>query len=209
MQANPRTITSLFEPTQRYVVPMFQRHYVWTQTDQWEPLWDDIEEKLSARKRNGGRVSPHFLGAVILDSTRSVSTKEVRRFVVIDGQQRLTTFQLLLAAIRDVASNRSHPHVARATDRCLLNPDLELMEQPDEEQFKLWPTQVNRDAFCKVITAGSYKKIHEELFPVIKLPRKRKPEPRERLAEAYEFFYEKINGACNNCEVVAVFETGC
>lgn len=202
MQANPRTITALFEPTQRYVVPMFQRHYVWTQTEQWEPLWDDIEEKLRARKQAqelDKRVSPHFLGAVILDSTRSSSTKEIRRFVVIDGQQRLTTFQLLLAAIRDVATSRAHLHVARAAERCLMNPDVELMEKPDEEQYKLWPTQVNRSAFCKVITSGSFNKVREQ-FPVIRKPRKRKPEPRERLAEAYEYFYEKINESCNNCD---------
>ena len=88
MQANPRTITALFEPTQRYVVPMFQRHYVWTKSEQWEPLWYDVEEKHEAR-RLGRRVTPHFLGAVILDSARRTSTKQVSRFIVIDGQQRI------------------------------------------------------------------------------------------------------------------------
>jgi len=202
VQANPRTITALFESTQRYVVPMFQRHYVWTQAEQWSPLWDDISEKLLARKQaqeQDRRVSPHFLGALILDSTRSSSTREIRRFVVIDGQQRLTTFQLLLAAIRDVANIKNHPLVARASERCLMNPDVELMERPGEEQYKLWPTQVNREAFCQVISAGSFDKVRK-LFPVIKKPRKKNPEPRERLAEAYEFFYEKISAACSECE---------
>lgn len=202
METHSRTITTLFEPTQRYVVPMFQRHYVWSRDEQWEPLWDDINEKLRSRnlaKKQERRVSPHFLGAVILDSTRSSSTKEIRRFVVIDGQQRLTTFQLLLAAIRDVANNRSHLHIARAVERCLLNPDVELMERPDEEQYKLWPTQVNREAFCQIISAGSFNEVRN-LFPVVKKPRKKNPEPRERLAEAYEFFYGKISDACKNCD---------
>jgi hypothetical protein len=202
MQANPRTVTALFELTQRYVVPMFQRHYVWSRYEQWEPLWNDIEEKL-ATQRPDSRASPHFLGAVILDSARRTSTKQVSRFIVIDGQQRLTTFQLLLAALRDTATLRNLPHVARAAERCLLNPDVELMERPEQEQYKLWPTLVNRDAFCKIISAGSPGKV-VELFPVrygkTKTGRrKRNPEPRERLVDAYEFFIEKIGAACAGC----------
>lgn len=198
MQANPRTITARFEPIQRYVVPMFQRHYVWTKSEQWEPLWYDIEEKYEAR-RLGQRVNPHFLGAVILVSASRTSTKQVSWFVVIDGQQRLTTFQILLAALRDSAKSRNQLHIARAAERCILNPDIELMEKPDEEQYKLWPTKMNRIAFCQVVTAGSYEKVRE-LFPQVRKPRKRKPEPRERLAEAYEFFLDKINNACIKCD---------
>lgn len=202
MQANPRTITALFEPTQRYVVPMFQRHYVWSRNEQWEPLWNDIEEKLAARRLDN-RTPPHFLGAVILDSARRTSTKQVSRFIVIDGQQRLTTFQLILAALRDSATRRNLPHVARAAERCLLNPDVELMERPEQEQYKLWPTLVNRDTFCQIVSAGSPEKVLE-LFPV-KYGKtatgrfKRNPEPRERLVEAYEFFVEKIGAACAAC----------
>lgn len=203
MRANPRTVTELFEPTHRYVVPMFQRHYVWSRSEQWEPLWEDIAEKLETR-RPDNRAVPHFLGAVILDSARRTSTKQVSRFVVIDGQQRLTTFQLLLAALRDMATIRNLPHVARAAERCLLNPDVELMERHEQEQYKLWPTLVNRNTFCQIISAGSPIKVLE-LFP-IKYAKtatgrfKRNPEPRERLVEAYEFFIEKIGGACAKCE---------
>jgi hypothetical protein len=195
VQSNPRTITALFEPTQRYLVPMFQRHYVWSKEEQWRPLWDDIEEKLIARQC-GDSSSPHFLGALILDSTRSTRTNQVNRFIVIDGQQRLTTFQLLLAALRDSAQRRDFPNIARAVERFLLNPDVELMERPDEEQFKLWPTLVNREAFCQIISARSPEKVRE-LYPIVYGYRKRKPAPRERLAEAYEFFFEQIEKACS------------
>ncbi len=201
MNVNPTTITKLFEPTHRYVVPMFQRHYVWSRGEQWGPLWDDIGEKLAARGA-GKHTSPHFLGAVILDSARRTSTgHEVTRFIVIDGQQRLTTFQVLLAALRDAARSRDLAPVARVAERYLLNPDVELMERPDEEKYKLWPTLVNRTAFCQIISAGSPQKVRE-LFPVVRLPRKRKPEPREKLAEAYEFFFEKIEGICSTCETL-------
>lgn len=199
MDVRPTTIIKLFEPTHRYIVPMFQRHYVWSRDDQWRPLWDDIEEKVAARKA-GVDTSSHFLGAVILESVRRKKTgHEVTQFIIIDGQQRLTTFQLLLAALRDSSRIRNLEPIARVAERCLINPDVELMERPAEEKYKLWPTQLNRDAFCQIISAESPQKVRE-LFPVVRLPRKRKPEPREKLAEAYEFFIEKIESICSACE---------
>ena len=190
MQANPRKLLDLFGNTLRYVVPIFQRHYVWAQEAQWEPLWEDIEEKL-ANRLNGGEITPHFLGALILEEARKKTTKEVSRFIIIDGQQRLLTIQLLISALRDLAQENKLEKVATAIGRYILNPDPELMPNSREEIYKIWPTQFNRDVFCKVITAGSYKNIRE-LYPKIRKKYKRKYEPRDRLVEAYEYFSEKI-----------------
>jgi hypothetical protein len=49
MQATPRTLLGIFEQTLRYVVPIFQRHYVWGVEEQWQPLWEDVLEKHAAR----------------------------------------------------------------------------------------------------------------------------------------------------------------
>lgn len=203
MKANPMKVVSLFEPTHRYVVPIFQRHYVWSKSEQWEPLWGDIEEKL-AEKRLGRQVAPHFLGAVILDSTRRTSSKEVSRFLVIDGQQRLTTLQILITAIRDVAEFQGQKNIGRIAERCLLNPDVELMERPDQEVFKLWPTQVNRDVFCGIVTARSLIEVQKR-FPLVYGKTKsgrtqRNPQPRERLVDVYEYFYGRVNSLCEKCE---------
>ena len=179
---------------------MFQRHYVWSETNQWQPLWDDIIEKLAARQE-GKKLSAHFLGAVILDAVRNTSARQVTRFLVIDGQQRLTTFQLLLAALRDVSRQREANHVANPIERCLFNADIERMEEPEASKFKLWPTLMNREAYRQVITAESPERVRE-LYPVIRIGRKRNPEPRDKFAEAYEFFHHKINGLCTNCPTV-------
>ena len=98
MQANPRHLIGLFEQTLRYVVPLFQRHYVWTAERQWTPLWEDILEKTSQHRGNQKNTSP-FLGAVILDAVKKKSTRETTRFLVIDGQQRITTIQQLLLSL--------------------------------------------------------------------------------------------------------------
>jgi uncharacterized protein with ParB-like and HNH nuclease domain len=78
---------------------MFQRLYVWQQTPQWETLWEDIVEKAElqlAKKQSNA----HYLGALIIEGVRPSSPREVKRFLVIDGQQRLTTLQLLFCVRR-------------------------------------------------------------------------------------------------------------
>jgi uncharacterized protein with ParB-like and HNH nuclease domain len=87
MKAGPVEIGTLLQNRNRYCVPIYQRHYVWTKDKQWEPFWQDIRtkaiEKLSGRER---RFS-HFMGAVVLESRGKPSVKQVPSFQVVDGQQ--------------------------------------------------------------------------------------------------------------------------
>ncbi|HXW69341.1 MAG TPA: DUF262 domain-containing protein, partial [Dissulfurispiraceae bacterium] len=194
MDAHPIKIISLFELTLRYVVPIFQRHYVWEKEGQWVPLWEDILEKLTQRMQNR-RTSSHFLGAVIFDAIKMKSTREISRFLVVDGQQRIMTIQLILTSLRDFASERGIGKLSSAVGRVLFNPDPELMENSTEEIYKLWPTKFNRKVFCDIVTAGGYEAVNNA-YPVIRKKYKRKPEPRDRLVEAYVFFYSKIRELC-------------
>lgn len=196
MQANPRNLIGLFEHTLRYIVPIFQRHYVWKEEKHWVPLLEDIVEKLTNRMRDPNqKTSSHFLGAVILDAVKKKSTRETSRFLVIDGQQRIMTIQLLLTALRDYASERGIVKLSNAVGRALFNPDPELMENSAEDIFKLWPTQLNRKVFCDILNAGGYEAVNKA-YPVIRLYRKRKPEARDLLVEAYVFFYSRIRELC-------------
>lgn len=65
------------------------------------------------------------------------------------------------------------------------------MERPDEEVYKLWPSTLNRDVFRAIVSGGSRGEV-EKRYPLIKLPRKRKPEPRSNLVEAYLFFARSV-----------------
>lgn len=69
-----------------YHVPPYQRDYSWRQ-EQWEDLWNDITEM---REPDDGR---HYMGALVVEA------KSDRRFVVIDGQQRLATLSILTLAV--------------------------------------------------------------------------------------------------------------
>lgn len=190
MQANPKTIDQLFNAQTRYVVPMFQRLYVWSENPQWQTLWEDVAEKADL-ELSGVANNAHYLGALIIEGVKPSSPREVKRFLVIDGQQRLTTIQLLLCAFRDLARERDWKSLDKSISRYIENADPEVMESPDEEVFKLWPTQLNRDIFSQIIRAGSRSEV-EKKFPQIKLPRRRKPEPRSNLVEAYLYFYRRI-----------------
>ena len=98
MKPDTHTVQELFERDVRYIVPLYQRPYVWNEEHQWAPLWDDVSALL--QHQENGEVSglwSHFLGAIVLDQEQTVPG-QIPRYTVIDGQQRLTTLQLLLAA---------------------------------------------------------------------------------------------------------------
>lgn len=71
MQPSTLTVHEIFEKERRYTVPLFQRAYVWTREDQWEPLWEDIERQarscLQALKDKRQVSTSHFLGAVVVN----------------------------------------------------------------------------------------------------------------------------------------------
>lgn len=154
MKANAVSLLALFEQKMRYEVPLFQRRYVWNRGQQWEPLWEDIERKFEAflDGRTGGPV--HFLGAMVLDQKQTPSTHVGRR-QVIDGQQRLTTLQLFLAAFRDFCAECECQELAEECQQYTLNRGM--MAEPEIERFKVWPTQLDRPDFQDVLLSGSRK----------------------------------------------------
>ncbi|QUX24905.1 MULTISPECIES: DUF262 domain-containing protein [Nocardiopsis] len=147
MQSNTYSPTAIFGSHTRYVVPLFQRPYVWNRDEQWEPLWQDVRsvaERLLEPQTLLAPPAPHFLGAVVLDQ-QSIPTGYIAVRRVIDGQQRLTTLQLLLDAVRRAV--RSH---GRSEDepalRILVRNEAQIAGDASEI-FKVWPTDRDRDGF--------------------------------------------------------------
>lgn len=150
MKANTLTPEGIFGTHVRYVVPLFQRPYVWTKRDQWEPLWEDVknltERLLDAPPAIYGSppVPPHFLGAIVLDAPFT-QTGFIGVRHVVDGQQRLTTLQLLLDAAQWVVHQHGTEMDAQALRILVLN-DAKISLHPDD-RFKVWPTDRDQDAF--------------------------------------------------------------
>ena len=144
MIANAISLLAIFEKKIRLEVPLFQRQYVWSQDQQWEPLWEDISRKF-VEYLDGQRDAPvHFLGAMVLDQ-KQVPITHVEKRQVIDGQQRLTTLQIYLAAFRDFCSAHDCQALAKECDAFIVNKGMLL--EPDVDKYKLWPTQVDRELF--------------------------------------------------------------
>ncbi|MCT9934536.1 DUF262 domain-containing HNH endonuclease family protein [Planotetraspora sp. A-T 1434] len=164
MKADTRTPAEIFSGPARYVIPLFQRPYVWTQADQWEPLWNDVrtvaEQVVETLGSYGGEatIPPHFLGAIVLEQ-QWIQAGFIPVRNVIDGQQRLTTMQILLDAAQLVAEQHGLPIDAKALEAVVLN-DRALAQHPDEV-FKVWPTDRDQDAYRAVM--DNAREVPEEL----------------------------------------------
>ena len=103
LNANKEKFQSFFMGPNQFVIPFFQRAYVWEQ-DNWSELWDNILEELNELKE--GRQSEHFVGTLIVKQKDS-SKMGALEYELIDGQQRLTTMCLLLRALHDASEDAS------------------------------------------------------------------------------------------------------
>ncbi|MFN0245014.1 MAG: DUF262 domain-containing protein [Planctomycetota bacterium] len=203
METNKTALFDLFRRERQYRVPLFQRPYVWSQEKQWEPLWQDVVDRteavLDSQASKLPRQAPgnHFLGAIVTRHAE-VFGKQIDAAEVIDGQQRLTTTQVMLKAFFDYLQNldaESKEALAQvASDVGTLTKNSGVMAT-EHEAFKVWPTNADRDTFRLVMTAGSVSDV-EQRFPLVRRKWQRKYDPRPRLAEAYLYFHEAVRGYC-------------
>lgn len=177
METQVRTPQAIFMQPQRLIVPLFQRPYVWSRENQWAPLWDDVR-RVAERLLNtpGQKHHPHFLGAVVLQQA-SKPTGSLQERTVIDGQQRLTTLQLLLDALHAEFLAIEATQQAKRVEALVAN-DEAFCESP-EDRFKVWPTNRDRPAFNDVMGAPP---------PV---PYETLANKGARLVEAHRFFAEQ------------------
>lgn len=185
MQAETRTLNQLFQLDVRYLIPLYQRPYVWTEERQWAPLWEDIATVADHVLEKGASAkSPsHFLGAIVIDQQENPPGSP-QRFLVIDGQQRLTTLQLLLAAAArtaDVMGCHDQGELLR-----LLTLNHRLLAK-GEERFKVWPTNANRASFVSVMDPDGLRADAAD-------------DPETEIREAYTFFCRQIQSWVTDAE---------
>src|SRR5215813_8372170 len=143
----------VFMQPQRLIVPLFQRPYVWNQESQWDPLWRDVI-RVSERvlKRPNDNHPPHFLGAVVLQQVQK-QTGQMQERTIIDGQQRLTTLQLLLDALHAELLVVGAQAPAMRIEPLITNA--EPFRAKLEDRFKVWPTNRDQPAFTAVMSTAS------------------------------------------------------
>jgi hypothetical protein len=146
MEALVRSVQELFSGQHRYVVPPYQRPYVWTEERQWEPLWEDIERITDSRLADEDE--RHFLGAVVIRREKT-PVGGITEWSVIDGQQRLTTLQLLMSGLAAAAGDAGQAVERQRLEHLLRHPE---HDAEGDERFKFWPTRANEDAFRDVLS---------------------------------------------------------
>ncbi|MET4078695.1 DUF262 domain-containing protein [Janibacter sp. UYMM211] len=150
METFKRTPLQLFNLPQHFVIPLFQRPYVWKEVEQWEPLWKDIRRIAELRIAEPHQSPTHFLGAVVIQSHEAQS-KRLTTWNVIDGQQRLTTLQLLADATSALLGQTGHERLAAQLERLTHNDEIYI----DDGESRLKVRHLNKDqaAFDEVMSA--------------------------------------------------------
>ena len=151
MKTDTHTPEHIFRAQQRLLVPLFQRPYVWNQELQWEPMWRDLKRVLTRYIAQPDiEHQPHFLGAVVVQQVQS-PIGEIQQRTIIDGQQRLTTLQLMFDAIHAQLESIGAKRPAGRIKKLIENDEDSCNKL--EDKFKVWPTNKDRPAFNEVLAA--------------------------------------------------------
>ena len=141
MQVGKSNIYELFNGTKQYVIPTYQRPYSWREKE-CERLWKDIVE-MERKKRPS-----HFVGSIVNIAETAMPTG-VQTFMVIDGQQRMTTLSLLLMALRDFLT--ANPEDKSVNIRQLNAEGLVNEYHDDEERYKIVPIHSDRAIYKAIV----------------------------------------------------------
>lgn len=145
-----RTPLQLFNLPQHFVIPLFQRPYVWKEDEQWEPLWKDIRRIAALRIAEPHLNASHFLGAVVIQSHEAQS-KRLTTWNVIDGQQRLTTLQILADATCALLAESGHARLSGQLERLTHND--EIYVEDGDSRLKVRHLNKDQAAFDEVMSA--------------------------------------------------------
>lgn len=157
----------------QYVLPIFQREYAWEE-EEWQTLLNDVIETYN---ESHNPHHEHFLGSLVVIEEDSKITL-FQSYTLVDGQQRLISISLLLAALRDLTDE---PSAKRQIDKYLKNAD-----QSGQLRYKICPTAKydDKEAYRKILDGYSADGL------------------RSRIGEAYEFFKDRLLSLLADTKIV-------
>ena len=202
-----KNIAELFDGTNQYRIPRYQRPYVWNATN-WHALWRDfiqLQDQIDA----GERDKKHFTGTII---TQAEEDNSHQKSDVIDGQQRLTTFQIIFCVIRDLCESGAYQvsitsqlesAVKGFTELNLLeigDPDMaesvDIRTEDDFSSYRLVPTTHDREAFQSVVSGRLGQEIKKATPDVLEVFQsllvEREESAQSLIISAYGYFGTKI-----------------
>jgi hypothetical protein len=184
MKAGDVKLGKIFANDHQNVIPLFQRPYVWDQDPNWRSLWSDVREaaeeveaEAALGEAAGREPRTYFLGAIVLQQ-RWRAPRRLSSSHIVDGQQRLTTMQILIAAARAVAAGLGAAGVAGRFSSLVENRNETVDEEFPDDRFKVWPLPQDREAYLWAVRAP------DDSSP--------SPDDRHRLTRARAWFEQEI-----------------
>lgn len=165
MEVSKGNIFKILNGYFQYRIPVYQRLYSW-EILQCERMWTDI---VAMQKTENG---VHFIGSIVNIAEVAMPTG-IQKYLIIDGQQRMTTLSLLLVALRDYILK--NPDKTKINARKLEDTLLRNIYEQGEDQYKILLTRSDRDKFIALI----------ERSPV-------NDQEHSKILKNYSFFYDKI-----------------
>lgn len=165
-------------PNTQFKIPVYQRMYDWSK-EECRTLFEDIIKVGSNEKAKA-----HFIGSIVYIQEDTYHHSSVKELVVIDGQQRLTTISLLLAALAqtiesEIISNFSPEQIK---EECLIN-----RYKKNDEKYKLILTEQDKDTFISLIDSENYA-----------MPKETSP----KITANFEFFKEKLEENKDKLDII-------
>ena len=170
MTAKEINLLAFLKSPKQFLIPIYQRTYSWTR-DQCEQLWKDI-----VRAATDDAVSGHFVGSIVYVEKGLYQVASVPQLLVIDGQQRLTSVSLLLAAFGNALGRGGSD--GEMTTKKIFNYFLFNSEEEGELRYKLLLTQGDRTTLTHILDgltspASGSRRIAENYAPGIRTCRLR------------------------------------
>lgn len=174
-------------PNAQFVIPVYQRNYIWTFNKQVKKYMEDFNSVL-----NGTRTS-HFIGIMMyLTIPKGIGFNE---FSIVDGQQRLVTTFLILQALKEIAIENGDSKMADMIDDIYLTNK---HAKDDAQRLKLKPLVSDDNVYAKIISLDKEQISKEEKrsnvyqnYKYIKsfLNEKYGQYPIEKMLQALDSFY--------------------
>lgn len=167
MDAQKGNIYQIFNGDKQFIIPVYQRYYSWDK-EQCERLWNDIVNMQIQNKAG------HFVGSIVNIAEKAMPTG-VQKYMIIDGQQRMTTLTLMLIALRNYSI--AHPDDISINFRRIDNVLLKNEYENGDERYKLLLTETDRNTLINLIESKPLTDADEN----------------SRLLRNYQYFEDKIN----------------
>lgn len=164
MKASETTLRNLLEGGKQFQIPLFQRPYSWNE-ENWETLWEDLMSLYNEEIKGY-----FFLGPIVTQAILGTADG-ISPFIVIDGQQRLTTLTIILAVLRSFLK-KNDKVIAQEIEGLYLTNQF----KKNDDIYKVLPTQDDRETYQSIIQSKPAKDIKKE----------------GRIYEAYKFFERKF-----------------